>query len=116
MNDVNFTQLASDGKQYSANPLSERFNRVPPTTYIPQAPARTLSTLYRALQGISAVTEILAANGVQVDLVDGQPLNPATAYSLLMAAQALADYAIEDIEGIADWADKRVASEVADHA
>lgn len=111
VNNSDFTQLASDGKQAASNPLNNTFDRVAATTFIHQAPARTLSAIFRAMQGISAITQVIVASGVEEDMDEGMPLFAGTTGGLLGAVQALADYAINDIEHIADWSDRREKEE-----
>lgn len=111
-----FTQLASDGKQYAYQPLNERFSRVAESSLIHHAAANSLNAAYRAVQGIATITQILIANSVAKDNdEDAGPLKVGHEHGLLVAVQALSEYVSEDIDRIADWSLK-YAPENANHA
>jgi hypothetical protein len=100
-------EISAASTQSPSSPLDNRFDRVAPTTFIPRVPAQTLSSIFRAMRGISAITQIIIASGVEEDMDGGMPLAASTAGNLLAGAQALVDYALHDIESIADWSDCR---------
>jgi hypothetical protein len=91
------------------NPLNRKFDRVSAAGLTPDAAAHTLNRLHRALQGISAITNLLIANGVMEDCCE-PALNGFLAGGLLVAANALSDYAETDVEDLAEWAEKRAGA------
>ncbi|NPT36228.1 hypothetical protein [Paraburkholderia xenovorans] len=89
------------------NVLNRTFDRVTSCGLTAGAAAGTLNKLFSALQGIEAITRLLIADGVAVDC-DEPALVPSTSGALLVAANALSQYATNDIERLADWAERRV--------
>jgi len=61
----------------------------------------------RAVQGISAITQILGANSIERDVDEGQPLDGHTAHGLLMAVRALSDMCVERLERLTPQFDGR---------
>ena len=88
------------------NPLNDTFDAIRTSPNISDQAASHLNKLHRALQGIDAITRILIANGVQEDNHCGQPLNEYIEGGLLVAANALAEMSVSEIEGLASWQDK----------
>lgn len=65
-----------------------------------------LNRYFMVFQGLNAINRLLLANDVAKDCAE-PTLNGNVVGGLMSAAIALSDMAIDDIERLADWADKR---------
>jgi hypothetical protein len=98
-------QCAQSRAPFSENPLNGKFDTIRISPRIPEISATHLNRLHRVLMGIDSITQVLIADGVENDN-RGMPLKPHLAGGLLTAANALAEYAVADIEDLASWQDK----------
>ncbi|MDF3091429.1 hypothetical protein [Burkholderia semiarida] len=88
------------------NYLNRVFNRVNAQGLTMDGASRALSDVYRGLIGISAISQILIANEVAKD--SSEPaLDGHLAGGLLDAVNALSSFMIDQIEDLADQADRR---------
>jgi len=80
----------------------------------PDAARRSLNKLHRALQGISGITQILIANNV-ADGCCEPALNGYLTASLVAAANSLSEFAVDEIEGLADRAKRDARDQETDN-
>lgn len=107
MNEANCTTGEEQVKAEN-NPLNERFERFSADSICANATAREMNDVQRALQGITAITQILLANGVAEDC-DTMPLTGYLAGGLIAAAHALSSYAGTSVDRLADLCDRKAA-------
>ncbi|SAK88731.1 hypothetical protein AWB77_04815 [Caballeronia fortuita] len=111
---TDFTQLASDGKRAAdseyevPNQYNEIYARIDQKSLAldERVPAHTMNSVFVALSGISAITQILTNDATSKD----QGREPLSAYltgGLHSAIQALADLSMHKIEEFADLAERR---------
>jgi len=82
--------------------LSESRNRFDTSPNVPDGITSFLNDMFRALQGISTITKILAESSVQEDFDDGTPLDSTDAYGLMVGARALSDLMMQRADDLAD--------------
>ncbi|MFB5151642.1 hypothetical protein WJH60_18780 [Burkholderia orbicola] len=110
------SEWLKDNAQAAAqeNFLNRTFERVGARGLDAGAASLTLSHVYQGLVGISAISQILIANDVAKDGCE-PTLDGHLAGGLLGAVNSLSHFMLEEIDELADGADRRVRSAEVGH-